>query len=79
MVEPGGDATEVAEPGDGTFDNPAAFVASQGATVLQFFLHAVAFVWGDLFDVLLSQSLAQRSTVVGFVGDSCNARLKVER
>ena len=62
-------AAVVADPADGSLDDPAPFVAPKGATVLRARSGPVLMVRGDQFDAPPGQPLAQRVTVVTAVGD----------
>src|SRR6266571_4342722 len=62
-------ATKVAEPGVGAFDDPTALVTSQGTTILRRRFLPVRAMRRDQFDASSCQPLAQRITVVGLVGD----------
>jgi hypothetical protein len=62
-------AAELAEPGVGSFDDPAAFVASQLAAIFIAPVPAVFSVGDDQFDAALLEPLAQWVRVVGAVGD----------
>ena len=57
----------VLEPGDGAFDSPASFGASQGSAVLG--LRAIEPVGGDHLDSLSGQELVETVTIVSFVTD----------
>ena len=57
----------VLEPGDGAFDPPASFAASQGSAVLG--LRAIEPVGGDHLDSLSGQELVETVTIVSFVTD----------
>jgi hypothetical protein len=57
----------VLEPGDGAFDGPASFGASQGSAVLG--LRAIEPVGGDHLDSLSGQELVETVTIVSFVTD----------
>ena len=54
-------------PGDGAFDGPASFGASQGSAVLG--LRAIEPVGGDHLDSLSGQELVETVTIVSFVTD----------
>ena len=58
---------ELAEPGVGAFDDPAAAVATQFASVLVLSLPIVLPVGDDEFDTTLPQTLAQWVGVVGAI------------
>jgi hypothetical protein len=60
-------ATEVLKPADGTLDNPAPFVAPEGAPILGRGLGPVISMGRDKLDAPLGQSLPQRVAIVGFV------------
>src|SRR4029450_6961358 len=57
----------VLEPGDGAFDGPASFGASQGSAVLG--LRAIEPVGGDHLDSGSGQELVETVTLVSFVSD----------
>jgi hypothetical protein len=64
-----GQATEVLQPGEGTFDFPAFAVAAQRAAVLELGCCAAFAVGADELDAALGEALAQGLAVVGAVGD----------
>src|ERR1700730_16161698 len=61
--------TVIAQPANGAFDDPAASIASQRAAILCRQTNAILLVRADQFDSALPQPLAQRSAVIGFVGN----------
>ena len=70
---------EVLQPGDGSFDFPSSFVATQGSAVLSLvFGQAVLPVWRDQFGAALSQLVGQSVAVVGLVADDPLGRLLSE-
>jgi len=62
-------STVIAQPADGTLDDPAPFVTPKGTTVLRRRSGPVLMVWGDQFDAPPGQPLAQRIAVVTAVGN----------
>ena len=60
-------AAIVLEPGDGAFDSPASFGASQGSAVLG--LRAIEPVGCNHLDSLSGQQLIETVTIVSFVTD----------
>ena len=62
-------ASEVAQPGVGPFDNPSPSVPPQGSTILGGRTNAIPLVGTDQFNPALAQTLPQRIAVVGFVGN----------
>ena len=63
------DSAELTEPGVGSFDDPAAFVASELSAVFVSPVLAVLAIGHDEVDTALCEPLAQRIGVVGAVGD----------
>jgi hypothetical protein len=63
------ESAELAEPGVGSFDDPAAFVASELSAVFVAPVFAVLAIRDDEVDTALCEPLAQRSGVVGSDGD----------
>jgi len=63
------ESAELAEPGVGSFDDPAAFVASELSAVLVAPVLAVLAIRDDEVDTALCEPLAQRIGVVGAVRD----------
>jgi hypothetical protein len=63
------ESAELAEPCVGSFDNPAAFVASELSAVFVAPVLAVLAIRHDEIDTALCEPLAQRIGVVGAVGD----------
>src|SRR5260370_16517262 len=62
-------SSELAEPGVGSFDDPAAFVAAQLAAIFIAPVSAVASVGHDQLDAAFLQPLAQCVRVIGAVSD----------
>jgi hypothetical protein len=62
-------ASKIPEPGVGAFHDPSSPVAPQRSAILRRGPHAILFVRADQFDPATPQTLSQRITVVGFVGD----------
>src|SRR5580658_2608123 len=62
-------ASEVSEPGVGSFDNPSPPVAPQGSAILGCRPNSIPLVRTDQFDPALLQALPQRIAVVSFVGN----------
>src|SRR5258708_3833955 len=62
-------SSELAEPGVGSFDDPAAFVAAQLAAIFIAPVPAVASVGHDQLDAAFLQPLAQWVRVIGAVSD----------
>lgn len=62
-------ASEVSEPGVGSFDNPSPPVAPQRSAILSCGANAVSLVRTDQFDPPLLQPFPQRIAVIRFVGD----------
>jgi hypothetical protein len=62
-------SAEVAEPGDGTLDDPAAAVAAQGATILRWWPDSIPLVRDNQFDAPTLQPLPQRIAVISLVGN----------
>src|ERR1700739_1221863 len=62
-------ASEVAEPGVGAFDDPAASIAPQRASILRRGPNAILLVRRDQFVSALPQARPQRIAVVRFIGD----------
>src|SRR6202049_355515 len=65
----------IAQPADSAFDDPAASIAPQRATILCRRTNAILLVRADQFDAALPQPLSQRIAVVGFVGDHAHRLL----
>src|ERR1700680_3083043 len=59
----------IAQPADSAFDDPAASIAPQRATILCRRTNAILLVRADQFDSALPQPFSQRIAVVGFVGN----------
>src|SRR6266571_5381722 len=68
-------APVIPQPADGTLDDPAAPIPPQRATILRGRTNAILLVRADQFDSALSQPLAQRIAVVGFVGNHAHRLL----
>jgi hypothetical protein len=62
-------ATEVAEPGVGAFDDPTPLVPPQCPAILGCWPNAIFLVRADQFDAARPQAFSQRIAVVGFVSD----------
>jgi hypothetical protein len=62
-------ATEVAEPGVGAFDDPTPLVPPQCPAILRCWPNAILLVRADQFDAAPPQAFAQRIAVVGFVSN----------
>ena len=65
----------IAQPADGAFDDPAASIAPQRATILCRRTNAILLVRADPFDSALPQPFSQRIAVVGFVGNHAHRLL----
>jgi len=63
------ESAELAEPGVGSFDDPAAFVASELSAVFVAPVPTVLAIRHDEVDTALCEPFAQRIGVVGAVGD----------
>src|ERR1700680_899196 len=59
----------IAQPADSAFDDPAASIAPQRATILRRRTNAILLVRADQFDSALPQPFSQRIAVVCFVGN----------
>ncbi len=68
-IPPHDQSAEVAEPGDGALDGPAAPVAPQRATILRWRSDAAGFVGNNQFDAPMTEPLPQRIAVIGFIGN----------
>ena len=68
-VVPDNHAPEVSQPGVGAFHDPPPLVPPQGSPILRRGPNAIAFVRPDQCNPGMLQTLSQRITVVGFVGD----------
>jgi hypothetical protein len=62
-------SSELAEPGVGSFDDPAAFVAAQLAAIFIAPVPAAASVGHDQLDAAFLQPLAQWVRVIGAISD----------
>ena len=62
-------SAEVAQPGDGAFDNPSPLVAPQGATILRRWLAPTFAVRDDQFDTAATQLSAQPIAIVAAIHD----------
>jgi len=62
-------SAEVAQPGDGAFDNPSPLVAPQGATILRRWLAPTFAVRDDRFDTAATQLSAQPIAIVAAIHD----------
>ena len=68
-------ASEVSQPGIGTFHDPSPLVTSQDSSVLGGRPHAIPLVRTDQFNSALPQALPQRIAIVGFVGNHAHRLL----